>query len=400
MKSEIPKVLHPLCGKPMLAYVLDLAKDLKLRNTLVVVGHKKELLKDLLNEYKVKMIHQDKLLGTADALRRAQNALKNFSGNVLVLYGDQPLLRKETLKTLTQKHLDTNACATILTANLANPCGYGRIIRDNYARIIAIVEDKEATAAQKSITEINTGIICFKKGALFKAIAKIRPDNAKKEYYLTDAIKIMAGEGLAIESLCISDDVQEAQGINSRQDLAQAQRTIRLRILDYFMTQGVSIMDPDTTTIECGCKIGQDTVIYPFTVIEKGVKIGKFCSIGPFCHLRPQTIIKAGAIIGNFTETVRCAIGEGTLMKHFSYLGDTFVGNRVNIGCGTVTANFDGQKKLKTVIGDGAFIGSDTVLRAPVKVGKKAITGAGAVVTKDVKAGQVVVGVPARPLKK
>lgn len=400
MKSAIPKVLHPLCARPMLAYVLDLAKKLKLSKTLVVVGNKKELLKDLLDEYQAKTVYQAKRLGTADAVKRAQGILRSFSGNILILYGDQPLLQAKTLKELMQKHLASCTSATILTASMEDPCGYGRIVRDNYARITAIIEDKDATNEQKNIKEVNTGIICFKKNDLFKAIAKIRPDNAKREYYLTDAIKIMAGEGLVVESLCITVDAAQAQGINSRQDLSQAQKIMRLRILDSLMASGVSIVDPLTTHIDYDCKIGQDSIIYPFTVIEKDVIIGKFCRIGPFCHLRPGTRIEDRAAIGNFTEVVRSRIGGETLMKHFSYIGDAAVGRNVNIGCGTVTANFDGKNKLKTVIDDGAFVGADTILRAPVKIGRKAVTGAGSVVTKEVKAGEVVAGVPARPLLK
>ncbi|TAN60026.1 bifunctional UDP-N-acetylglucosamine diphosphorylase/glucosamine-1-phosphate N-acetyltransferase GlmU, partial [bacterium] len=203
-----------------------------------------------------------------------------------------------------------------------------------------------------------------------------------------------------VESVCIAEDVPQAQGINSRQDLAEAQKTMRRRILEAYMENGVSIVDPQTTHIDSGCRIGRDTIIYPFTVIEKDVKIGKFCQIGPFCHLRPQTVIEDKATIGNFTEIARSKIGKDVFMKHFSYLGDARVGSRVNIGCGTVTANFDGRNKQKTIIGDDAFIGSDTIFRAPVKVGKKAVTGAAAVVTRDVLAAQTVVGVPARPLSK
>ena len=399
MKSAIPKVLHPICGKPMLAYVLDLAKKLKLSKTLVVVGNKKELFKGLLDEYQAKAIYQDKRLGTADAVKRARGILKSFSGNILILYGDQPLLQAKTLKELMQKHLASCASATILTAAMEDPLGYGRIVRDNYARITEIVEDKDAANEQKNIKEVNTGIICFKKNGLFKAITRIRTDNAKREYYLTDAIKIMAGEGLVVESLCITVDPAQAQGINSRQDLAQAQKIMRLRILDKLIASGVSIVDPQATQIDYDCKIGPDSIIYPFTVIEKDVIIGKFCSIGPFCHLRPGTRVEDRAIIGNFTEVVRSRIGKDTLMKHFSYIGDAAVGKNVNIGCGTVTANFDGKNKQKTVIADSAFIGADTILRAPLKIGKKAVTGAGSVVTKEVKAGEVVAGVPARPLK-
>ena len=401
MKSRIPKVLHTICGKPMLGYVLELAGKLKAKRTIVVVGHKKELLKSLLAEYKVKTVYQDKLLGTADAVQRASSGLAGFNGNILILYGDQPLLEKETLARLLEKHNENKADATVLTGITNDPFGYGRIIRDNFSRVTAIVEEKDADYAQREIKEINTGIICFKKEPLLRSIAGIKPNNAKKEYYLTDVIKIFAQEGLRIESLCIDEnDAGQAQGINTRGDLIAAQKVMRLRLLEDYIGKGVSIVDPESTFIDSGCKIGEETVIYPFTVIDKDVKIGKLCSIGPFCHLRSGTVLEDNVLIGNFTELVRTRIGKNTWMKHFSYLGDAVVGRNVNIGCGTVSANFDGVNKQKTVIEDDAFIGVDTLLRAPVRIGKKAKTGAGAVVIKDVKKGTVVVGVPARELKK
>lgn len=399
MKSGLPKVLHQVCGRPMLSYVLDLAKALGAKNTLVVTGYKRELLKDLISQYKAKEVYQDKRLGTADAIKRCQPALRGLPGNIIVLYGDQPLLKKETLQELIQRHIKTKACATILSAYPENPFGYGRIARDNFSRIRAIVEEKDASPEQKEIKEINTGIICFKKEPLFKAIARIRPDNAKKEYYLTDAIKILAQEGELIESVSITEDVQEAQGINSRIDLAQAVKAMRCRILEKHMLEGVTIVDPDTTYMEEGVRIGRDTVIYPFTFIEKDVIIGDLCQIGPFCHLRPETVIEDRATVGNFTEITRSRLGRDSFMKHFSYLGDTIAGKAVNIGCGAVVANFDGKNKNQTIIEDQAFIGSDTVLRAPVRIGRKAVTGAGSVVTRDVAAGTVVAGVPARILK-
>ncbi len=400
MKSETPKVLHKICGRPMLAYVLDLAEDLKIDAKVVVTGHGKELLGGLLSEYKAKSVYQDKLLGTADAVRRTEGLLKNFKGHCIILYGDQPLLKLEVLKDLIKKHIATGAGATILTAYTQNPYGYGRIIRNNFSRIQEIVEEKDATGAQREISEVNTGIICFKKDLLFKIIKEIKPNNAKKEYYLTDTIKIIAQRGLVAESHIIVEDIEQAQGINNRGDLAQAQKIMNSNMIAKFMEDGVTIVDPNATYIDYGCKIGQDTIIYPFTVIEKNVKIGKFCSIGPFCHLRGETVVRDKVTVGNYTEITRSRVGEGTFMKHFSYLGDAFVSENVNIGCGTVTANFDGKNKQKTFVGKGAFIGSDTVIVAPIKVGEGAITGAGSVVTKDVKSGKIVAGVPAKEIKK
>ncbi|PIP20393.1 MAG: bifunctional UDP-N-acetylglucosamine diphosphorylase/glucosamine-1-phosphate N-acetyltransferase GlmU, partial [Candidatus Omnitrophica bacterium CG23_combo_of_CG06-09_8_20_14_all_40_11] len=397
MKSDIPKVLHPICGRPCLSYVLDLAQSLKIKNVVAVLGYKAEEIKKQLPAG-IKVVIQKRLLGTADAVKEGLAALKNFKGTVLVLYADNPLLKKETIKKLLEHHIKNNLDATLLTVKKDEPAGYGRVLRDKYASICGIVEEKDADDFQKDIKEINTGIICFNKDRLIYSLKSVRPDNRKKEYYLTDTIAILYKNNYLIDSLTITD-INEALGINSRQDLAKANSIMRKRINEKLMQKGITIVDSDSTFISYGAKIGQDTTIYPFTVIETDVKIGKRCCVGPFAHLRAGTSLADDVLLGNFSEVNRTKISSKTIAKHFCYLGDSRIGREVNIGAGTVTANFDGKKKNITVIKDKAFIGSDTVLVAPVKIGKCARTGAGTVVTKnrDVCDGQTVVGVPARP---
>jgi bifunctional UDP-N-acetylglucosamine pyrophosphorylase/glucosamine-1-phosphate N-acetyltransferase len=398
MKSDIPKVLHPICGRPMIGYVLDLVSDLKFRNVIFVLGHRYEAVKKCLPSG-IKIAVQKRLLGTADAVKAVMPQLRNFKGTVLVLYADNPLLQKETIIKLLKYHTENNLDATLLTAQLEKPSGYGRILRDKYISICGIAEEKDANDFEKDIKEVNTGIICFNKASLSKALKYVRPNNRKKEYYLTDAISILYKKGYLVDGVKISD-INEALGINSRSDLAKANRIMQRRINLDLMQKGITIIDPDSTFISFGTKIGRDTTIYPFTVIERNVKIGKHCLVGPFIHLREGTLLEDNVEVGNFLEIVRSKIGARTLAKHFSYLGDARIGSRVNIGAGTVTANFDGKKKNVTVIKDRALIGSDTVLVAPVKIGKRAVTGAGCVVTKnkDVANGTVVVGVPAKPI--
>ncbi len=399
MKSDIPKVLHPICGRPILGYILDLVRDLKFKKVIVVLGHQHEAVRKFIKPG-IKVVIQKRLLGTADAVKVAQPALGNFKGTVLVLYADNPLLKKETIKKLLQHHRENNLDATLLTAKLEKPQGYGRILRDKYSSICGIREEKDANDYEKDIKEINTGIICFNKDRLCAGLKYIRPNNRKYEYYLTDIIGVFYKKGYAIDGVAIAD-IDEALGINSLKDLARANKIMQRRINEELMQEGVSIVDPDSTFISYGAKIGQDSVIYPFTVIESDVKIGKRCLVGPFAHLREGTVIEDDVVAGNFLEIVRSRISSKTLIKHFAYLGDSRIGREVNIGAGTVTANFDGRKKNITVIKDRAFIGSDTVLVAPVKVGKGAVTGAGAVVVKNtfVPDGAKVVGVPAKPIK-
>jgi bifunctional UDP-N-acetylglucosamine pyrophosphorylase/glucosamine-1-phosphate N-acetyltransferase len=398
MKSGTPKVLHNLCGRPMLGYVLDLVASLKPEQVVTVLGFKQELVRKFIPKG-VKISIQKKLIGTADAVSAGLAALKGFKGTVLVLYGDNPLLKKETLNKLLEYHIKNNVDATLLTAQLKKPSGYGRIVRDKCFSICGIVEEKDADEVQKDIKEINTGIMVFKKESLSGNLKYIRPNNRKKEYYLTDIIGILARKNYLVDGVKV-EDPQEALGINTRSELAKANSLMQARINEKFMQEGVTIIDPLTTFINFGTKIGQDTVIYPFTVIERGVKIGKRCSVGPFAHLREAAKLKDDVTAGNFIEMVRSTIGAKTFVKHFSYIGDSSVGSCVNIGAGTVTANFDGLKKNNTVIKDNVNIGSDTVIVAPVKIGKSAFTGAGSVITRNIPDNTIVAGVPARILRK
>ena len=400
MKSAIPKVLHPICGRPMLDYVMDLVKDLKVKRVIAVLGHEQARVKKMLASG-TRIAIQKRLLGTADAVKVALPQLKNFKGTVLVLYADNPLLKKEAIKKLIRHHIENNCDATLLTAEMIKPAGYGRILRDKYSSICGIVEEKDADDFQKDIKEINTGIICFNKDRLVEALKYVRPDNRKKEYYLTDTVAILYKRGGLIDSIK-ADDINEALGINSRSDLAKAYKIMQRRINEELMCKGVTIIDPETAFIAYGTKVGPDTTIYPFTVIERDVKIGARCQVGPFIHLRAGSRLENDVRAGNFLEIVRSRIKPKSTARHFGYLGDARIGREVNIGAGTVTANFDGKKKNVTVIKDKAFIGSDTVLVAPVTIGKSAKTGAGSVVLKhrNVPEASVVAGVPARLIKK
>jgi len=397
MKSETPKVMHNICGRPMLAYVLELTRSLKPAKTLIVLGHQYEAVRKNLPA-DITAVRQRKLLGTADAVKEALLKLKGFKGTVLVLYGDTPLLKKESVDKLLKYHAENKLDATLLTARMNKPKGYGRVVRDKYFSIAAIVEEKDADDFEKEIKEVNTGIICFNKSSLEAALKKVRPDNRKKEYYLTDTIKILYKNGRLVDAVKVGD-IHETLGINSRLELARANTIMQQRVNEEFMRGGVTIVDTYSTFINYGTKIGRDAVIYPFTVIERDVKIGKRCFIGPFAHLREGTRVADDVTLGNFIETARARIGAKTLIKHFSYIGDAAVGARVNIGAGTVTANFNGRSKHTTIIKDNALIGSDTVLVAPVKIGRGALTGAGSVVLRNVPDNQKAVGVPARILK-
>jgi bifunctional UDP-N-acetylglucosamine pyrophosphorylase / glucosamine-1-phosphate N-acetyltransferase len=400
MKSELPKVLHPLCSRPMLNYVLDTARTLKAKKIITVVGYKHQEVRKVIPD-SVETVLQKDMRGTADAVKQALRVIPEFKGDVLILYGDTPLLEKETIKKLLQHHRDQGAAVTLLTATLEKPDGYGRIARDEYAQVCAIVEEKDANSAQKDIKEINTGIMCFNKSSLVNVMRQIKPHNKKKEYYLTDAIGLLSKKNEVVAGMKIQN-ADEVMGINSRVELAKANRIMQARINEEHMRKGVTLIDPQTTFIAHGCRIGQDTTIYPFTVIARDVTIGKGCSIGPCAHIRESSRIDDQVSIGNFIEVTRSHIGSFSFAKHFSYIGDSKLGKSVNIGAGTVTANFDGVNKHTTVVKDHAFVGSDTVLIAPVTVGKGAKTAAGSIVLgrHNVPDNAVVAGVPAKLLTK
>jgi bifunctional UDP-N-acetylglucosamine pyrophosphorylase/glucosamine-1-phosphate N-acetyltransferase len=398
MNSDTPKVLHQLCGRPMIGYVLDLAKSLKAKKTVAVLGYKQELVRKSIPAY-VKIAAQKKLIGTANAVEAGLKQLKGFSGTVLVLYGDNPLLKKPSIDKLLDYHILNNVDATLLSAQLDKPAGYGRIKRDKLFSVCQIVEENQADEVEKDLKEVNTGIVAFKADSLKRCLKLIRPNNPKKEYYLTDIINIFYKSGLLVDAIKLAD-INEGMGVNSRLELSQANRIMQKRINDDLMKQGVTLIDPGSTFINFGTKIGSDTVIYPFTVIERDVKIGKRCSLGPFAHLRAGVKIDNDVVAGNFIEMARSRIGAGSFVKHFSYIGDSWLGKAVNIGAGTVTANFDGLNKHNTTIKDHTCIGSHTVIVAPVKIGRQAITGAGSVVINDIPDKATAVGMPARIIKK
>ncbi len=399
MKSDLPKVLHRICGRPMFAYALDLAACAGVKQPIVVLGHGADAVKPQLPK-EVKVVIQAKQLGTGDAVLAAKRALGGTTGEVLILYADTPLLRRTTVQKLVESHFKTGATCTLLTAHLADPSGYGRIVRNETGQITGVAEEAEANAAQRAIREINVGPLVCHVQALADALAAVKPSTAKKEIYLTNVISHIAHqEGTKIQATRV-EEISEALGINSRTELARAIGVIRERIVDMHLHNGVTIEDPQNTFIDQGVSIGADTIIRPYTVIETGVSIGKRCAVGPFARLRSGVSIADGVRVGNFVELVRTKVAPRVRINHVAYLGDAVVEEDVNIGAGTITANYDGEHKNQTHIGKGAFIGSDTVLIAPVKVGAGAVTGAGSVVTKahDVPAKGVVVGVPARAL--
>ena len=401
MNAELPKPLHRVGNRTMLQRLIETVKSTGIQQAAVVVGHGSKAVEDILKKYNIKTIKQNKLLGSADAVKVTENYFRKFNGNILVLYTDTPLIEKATLEGLIDKHIHSDAACTLLTANVNSSRGYGRILRDNLGDIIKIVEEKDATAQQKEITEVNTGAYCFRKKELFDTIKQIKKNPAKGEFYLTDIVKHFRDRGLSVESFDKCSE-EEALGINSREDLSAAEKIIRAKKIKQLMQEGVSFMDPDTAYIDEKVKIAKDTIIYPSVAIEDETVIGKACRIGPFARIRGNTKIGNNCTIGNFVEIVRSNIGSNTRIKHHAYMGDACVGDGVNVGAGVITANYDGKNKNKTTIKDKAFIGVGAVLIAPVKIGKQAVVGAGSVVTKnkDVPDNTVVAGVPAKVLRK
>ena len=399
MKSSVPKALQTLLSRPLLSFVIKALEDAGVSKKVLVVGYKSEAVKSAFRA--LPAVTQKRLLGSGDAVKSAKKLFSRFNGTILILYGDTPLISSETIKKLIKKHKKTRASATILTANVADPSGYGRILKDAKGNVREIMEDKDLTPGQRHINAINAGCYCFNKKDLFYALEKLKMNAKKKEYYLTDAIGILRRSGKAITSV-LSGDPREAFGVDSKSDLAKTGSIMQKKITESLMAKGVTVVHPGSAFIDRDAKIAGDTVIYPNTVIERGVIVGRNCKIGPFARLRAGTVIGDNVEIGNFVELVRTKVSSGTKIKHLTYLGDARVGRNVNIGAGTITANYDGKNKNKTVIGDAALIGVRAVLVAPVRIGKNAVVGAGSVVTKgkNVPPGKTVVGVPARLLKR
>lgn len=399
-KSETPKVLHELAGKPIVHYVLDVAEAVGSLGIYVVVGHKAEEVSSSVLA-RAKTVVQEEQLGTGHAVRCCERYFQGVSGDVLVMCGDTPLLDRTIVQALVDQHRAEKNVCTVLTARLKDPSGYGRIVRGGGKKLEAIREHKDASAEEKKICEINTGVYCFNVLWLFSFIGNIKENPKKKEYYLTDIIELFLAQDKPVGAL-VTDDWTANLGINSRVELALAEKIRREKVLKAYMEKGVTIIDPTTTYIEENVTIGQDTVIYPCTYIHTGVVIGSNCSLGPFARFRSGTKLGDHVSVGNFTELSRSLIGDHVNMKHFSFLGDAEVGEGANIGCGTVTANYDGKNKNKTKIGRRAFIGCDTVLVAPVEVGDGAMAGAGSVVARNrnIPDGMLAVGMPARVIKK
>lgn len=424
MKSGLPKVLHRAAGLPLIEQVLRATDALHPSSIIIVVGHQADMLKSALGKrLGLSFAMQEPQLGTGHALLQAEPALQGARGTVLLLSGDVPLLRAETLTRLRDVHERTGAAATVLTAVVEQPHGYGRIVREG-GRIAAIVEHKDGSDAQRGIREINSGIYAFELAPLFDALRDIGSSNAQGEYYLPDLIKIYRARGLRVETVVL-EDPGEILGVNSRKELAEVAAVLRTRKNETLMADGVTIMDPATTYIGLDVSVGADTIIHPGVYLEGRTRVGSGCEIhsgvrivdstiddgvvinnycviceshvasgarlGPFAHIRPQSDVGEQAHVGNFVELKKTSLGRGAKANHLAYLGDATIGERVNVGAGTITCNYDGVHKHPTVIEDGAFIGSDTQLIAPVRVGKGAYVAAGSSITDDVPPGALAI---------
>lgn len=415
MRSKYPKVLHKVGGKPMLQHVIDAATAAGADKKVIIVGHEAEMVEAMVGKQGTIALQKEQL-GTGHAVMQTAKALKDFTGTALILCGDTPLLDGEELKKFCDAHKASGAAATVLTAIMDDPFGYGRIVRDANGNVQGIVEQKDATEEQKAIKEINTGIYCMECPQMFDVLATLTNDNAQGEYYLTDVLQKLNAAGAKVGGIS-TDDSDMVMGINSRKQLSVAEGVMHQRILDKLMDAGVTIMDPASTFIEASVKIGRDTVIYPYTWLEGTTEIGEDCEIGPnarftnvkigddnhlqfiyghdcevknhvtagpYVHLRPDTVISDHVKIGNYVEVKNSNVGYGTKLPHLTYIGDSDIGSGVNMGCGCITVNYDGKKKHRTIIGDNAFVGCNTNLVAPVTVQANTYIGAGSTITKEV----------------
>ncbi len=431
MKSSLPKVLHPILDQPMILYAVDTSYRVTSRPPVLVVGHAAEHVQAVVGE-RAEYVLQEEQLGTGHAVKVAMPYVRQRADVVLVTYGDMPLLRPETLRHLVQVHADTQSTITMLSVVLDDPHGYGRVLRDAQGNVVGVVEEVDATPEQRQIRELNAGIYCFDVPWLDEHLPRIQPSPIKGEYYLPELIGMAVAEGRRVTAIPV-EDADEVVGINTRVHLAEATKIMQRRINEAWMLAGVTIMDPQTAYIGPHVQLAQDVVIYPQTTIWGDTRVGEGTEIGPqsyilsstigrhvrifhsvvehailedqveigpFAHLRKGAHLAEGVHMGNFGEVKNSYLGPGTKMGHFSYIGDAHVGANVNIGAGTITCNYDGVRKNKTVIEDEAFIGSDTMLVAPVRVGRGAKTGAGSVVTRDIPPYTLAYGVPARPKRR
>jgi bifunctional UDP-N-acetylglucosamine pyrophosphorylase / glucosamine-1-phosphate N-acetyltransferase len=425
MKSDLVKVLHPLLGLPMLSYSIELSLGgIKADKTIVVVGHQADRIQERFKDLKIEFALQQEQLGTGHAVLQAVPFLHSFSGTVLILCGDVPLVKLETLRSFINTYRENESTLSVLTAVVEDPSGYGRILRNPEGWLERIVEEKDASAEEKTIREINTGIFCVKAPFLKEGLREIGRENAQREYYLTDLVEIAKKNGLRCSAHIVADPV-EVRGINTRIDLAMANEVLRQEKLKDLMFSGVTIIDPRTTYVDRTAEVGKDTLLYPNCHLQGKTRIGERCTIepnskvsdsligdevtiransviteskiedgaiiGPFAHLRPLSEIKAKAKIGNFVEVKKSIIGKGSKANHLSYIGDSFLGESVNIGAGTIFCNYNGFEKHQTIIGDRVFVGSNVELVAPVKVGSDSSIGAGTTVTKDVPNGALAI---------
>jgi bifunctional UDP-N-acetylglucosamine pyrophosphorylase/glucosamine-1-phosphate N-acetyltransferase len=425
MKSELVKVLHPLLGLPMLSYPIELSlSEIKAEKTIVVVGHQADRIREMFKDFQVEFAIQKKQLGTGHAVLQAIPFLQSFNGTVLILCGDVPLVELETLRSFIDDYKKNGSTLSVLTAVVEDPFGYGRILRNPEDWLEKIVEEKDASEQERKIREINTGIFCVKAPFLMEGLREIGKENAQGEYYLTDLVGVAKERGLRCSAHIVADPV-EVMGINTRVDLAIAHDVLRQKKLKDLMLSGVTVVDPKTTYVDRTIEVGKDSILYPNCHLQGETKIGERCiiepnskisnsligndvtiransviteskieegaSIGPFSHLRPLSEVKTKAKIGNFVEVKKSIIGKGSKANHLSYIGDSLLGEDVNIGAGTITCNYDGFEKHQTIIGHRVFVGSNVELVAPVKVGNDSSIGAGTTVTKDVPEGALAI---------
>lgn len=382
MNSKKSKLVQKIYDKELVKRVVELAQKIDSDEIITVVGYLKEQVQEVLGDT-TKYAYQEELLGTGHAVMQAEDFLKGKKGKALILYGDVPIIRQETLKNLISKSINNKEYATVLTAVYDNPTGYGRIIRDQGGSVREIVEEKDADVLQKEIKEINSGIYCFDIEELLLALKQVNNNNSQKEYYLTDVIKIMNEKGLKTGAMIVEDNT-EILGVNDRSQLELLTRVLRMRINSEHMRKGVTIEDASSTYIYDDVVIGMDTVIHPNTIIKNNVVIGENCEIGPNVNIRENCVIANNVKVGNNVELKNVKIDENTKVPHSIYLGDCEVGKNCNIGCGTITCNYDGKEKHKTIIGDNCFIGCNTNLVAPIKLGNNVKIAAGSTITEDV----------------